>query len=492
VIRLLSDWRVRLGACVAALAILAGIGVVTHPPAPAPHTQADSSTGRAVVNRVALSCPAPGAGSKVQTVVDAVAPSLPSGTPTARGRSTPLSIGPLPSTAGPLSSLGVRGRLGSTPRTTKLDPLAVRGSGPLAAGVVATSTSTASEGVNRGMASVPCQQPGSDFWFVGASSATGRRDVLVLTNLDTVNAGVDVTVYSAGGRRDVPGARGIVVPARGTAEVYLMTVMPRLGDLALRVVSTGGRVSAALRDNVTSGRTPGGVDWLNPSAAPATKVVVPALAPGRGVRTLTVVNPGDLQATATITVHSPNGPFKPVGKSTLDIPAGAVRAVRLDPVLQGDPTAVTVTSDQPLTASARMIDSTGSDFASMGATEPLTGPAYLVLPPHSEPVALQLTAPDKRATVRFELRDTAGKVIQSRALDVVGGATSLVTFRPQPKATYLMVSPTRSTVVGGVTLMPPKGGTEDDVARVAAWPLTTSLLFRPQLGAESDAGAALK
>jgi hypothetical protein len=145
-----------------------------------------------------------------------------------------------------------------------------------------------------------------------------------------------------------------------------------------------------------------------------------------------------------------------------------------------------------LTASARMIDSTGSDFASMGATEPLTGPAYLVLPPHSEPVALQLTAPDKRATVRFELRDTAGKVIQSRALDVVGGATSLVTLRPQPKATYLMVSPTRSTVVGGVTLMPPKGGTEDDVARVAAWPLTTSLLFRPQLGAESDAGAALK
>jgi hypothetical protein len=49
----------------------------------------------------------------------------------------------------------------------------------------------------------------------------------------------------------------------------------------------------------------------------------------------------------------------------------------------------------------------------------------------------------------------------------------------------------RSNVVAGVTLMPPAKGA-GDVVRVAAWPLTTSLVFRGRLGAEPDVGAALK
>jgi hypothetical protein len=491
VTRLLSDFRFRFGACVVALAAAGGLGVVTHPPGPTPPATREAEASRTVVNRIALSCPAPGAGGKVQTVVNAVSPILPEGTPTAGGATAPLSIAPLPPTSDPLGSLRARGRLGSTAPTTKLDPLAVRGTGPLAAGTVATTTSTASEGPNRGMASIPCQLPGSDFWFVGASAAPGRRDVLLLTNLDSINAGVDVTVYSAGGLQEVPSARGIVVPAHGTAAVYLTTVMPKLRDVALRIVSTGGRISASIRDNVTNGSTPGGVDWLHPASAPAKKVVVPAIPPGAGARTLAVVNPGELQATATITVHGPNGPFKPAGKDTLDIPAGAVKVMRLDPALHGEPAAVTVSSDQPLTAAVRTVDAKETDFASVGSTEPLAGPAHLALPPHSEPVALQLTAPDQSAVVRFDLRDSGGKVILGRELKPVAGATSLVTFRPQSKPTYLTVTPLRSNVVAGVTLMPPAKGA-GDVVRVAAWPLTTSLVFRGRLGAEPDVGAALK
>jgi hypothetical protein len=317
--------------------------------------------------------------------------------------------------------------------------------------------------------------------------------VLVLTNLDSINAQVDVTVYAAGGVQDVPAARGVVVPARGTAEVHLGTVMPKLRDLALHVVSTGGRVAAAVRDNATNGKAPAGVDWLNQSSTPATKVVVPALAPGGGIRTLTVVNPGDLQASAALTVNGPNGPFKPAGISTLVVPAGAVKVVRLESVLHGDPSAVTVTSDQPLTASARMLDPKGTEFASMGSTDPLTGPAYLALPPHSEPMVLQLTAPGKTAGVRFELRDAGSKVIQTSELNVIAGATNLVTFRPQGKPTYLMVTRSKGDIVAGVTLSPPaKGAKPHDVVRVAAWPLVTSLVFRAQLGAQPDVRAALK
>jgi len=493
VIRLLADPRIRLGACVLAMAVIGGLGLVTHPKAPVTSPEAAVAPAPAVVNRTALSCPVVASGGKLSSVVNAVSPTLPEGTPTATGTDTPLSITPLAAKADPVGSLLVRGQIGSTPPATKPAPLSIQGTGPLAAGTVGTSTTTATEGVNEGMASVPCQLPGSDFWYVGASGASDRRDVLELTNLDSINAEVNVTMYARSGpQQDMSAARGIVVPARKTFELFLGQVATNLRDIALHVESTGGRVAPALRSNPTAGGKPAGVDWLNASAPPATKVFVPAAALGAGLRILAVANPSDLQATAGLTVHGPNGPFKPAGLETIQVPAGSVKTFRLDTVLHGDPSAITVTSDQPVTASMRMVDGSGKDFASLGSAEALTGPAYLVLPAHRQPAVLQVTAPGKSGSVKFELRDAAGRVLQTRALDVVGGATAPISFKAQVRATYLMVEQTRGTVVAGVTLMPAAKPADDDVAQVAAWPLNTSLVFRAQLGAQPDLRAALR
>ena len=48
------------------------------------------------------------------------------------------------------------------------------------------------------------------------------------------------------------------------------------------------------------------------------------------------------------------------------------------------------------------------------------------------------------------------------------------------------------SVVAGVTLMPAPKPAKDDVPQVAAWPLSTSLVFRAQLGAQPDVSAALR
>jgi Family of unknown function (DUF5719) len=491
--RLLSDARIRLGACVLAMAAAAGLGIVTQAKDPMTRAEGLDEPTRAVVNRTALSCPALAGGGKLSSVVNAVSPALPEGTPTAAGKETPLTIAPLPETADPIGSLLARGKIASSAPATKPEPLLIRGVGPLAAGTVGTSTTTSTEGVNQGMASAPCQLPGSDFWFVGASGASERRDVLVLTNLDSINAEVNVTVYARTGPQDLPQARGIVVPARGTAALYLNLIARNLRDIALHVESTGGRVAPTVRSNATkTDGGPAGVDWLHPSAPPAAKVFVPAAAPGAGLRILSVANPGDLEASATLTVHGTNGPFKPAGLETVQIPAGSVKTFRLDPVLHGESSAVTLTSDQPMTASMRMVDGSGSDFASIGSAEALTGPAYLVLPAHQQPAMLQVTAPGKTGSVKFELRDAAGKVLDTRALDVIAGATSQIPFKAQPRPTYLMVEQTRGTVVAGVTLMPAAKPEDDDVAQVAAWPLNTSLVFRAQHGAQPDVRAALR
>jgi hypothetical protein len=55
-----------------------------------------------------------------------------------------------------------------------------------------------------------------------------------------------------------------------------------------------------------------------------------------------------------------------------------------------------------------------------------------------------------------------------------------------------MVQQTRGTVVAGVTLMPAAKPAKDDVPQVAVWPLSTSLVFRAQLGAQPDVSAALR
>jgi hypothetical protein len=447
---------------------------------------------RAVVNRTALSCPVLSAGGKMASVVNAVSPTLPEGTPTAAGSAQPLTIAPLPATSNPVGSLLTRGTIASSAVVVKPEPLSIQGTGPLAAGTVGTSTTTAQDGVNRGMASVSCQTPGSDFWFVGASGASDRRDVLVLTNLDSVNAEVNVSVFARSGAQDLPAARGIVVPAHGFFELFLKQVAPNLRDIALHVESTGGRVAAAVRSNASSGSQPIGVDWLNSSAAPATKVFVPAVAAGGGLRILSVANPSDLQATASLTVNGPNGSFKPAGLETIQVAAGSVKTFMLDPVLHGDASGVTITSDQPVTASMRVTDASRKEFASIGSAEALTGPAYLVLPAHQQPAMLQVTAPGKTGSVKFELRDARGRVLTTRALDVVSGATTQIALPAQPRATYLMVQQTRGTVVAGVTLMPAAKPADDDVPQVAAWPLTTSLVFRAQLGAQPEVSAALR
>ncbi|TCC27446.1 DUF5719 family protein [Kribbella speibonae] len=491
--RLLSDPRLRIGAVVVAMAALAGIGLVIKPEKADTRAQAAvTEPARTVVNRTALSCPVLSPGGKMASVVNGVAPTLPEGTPTAPGTAEPLTIAPLPTTSDPVGSLLKRGTIGSSAVVVKPEPLSIKGTGPLAAGTVGTSTTTAQEGVNRGMASVPCQVPGSDFWFVGASGAVERRDVLVLTNLDSINAEVNVSVYARNGAQDLPAARGIVVPALGTFELFLKQVAPNLRDLALHVESTGGRVAAAVRSNASNGSQPAGVDWLNTSAAPATKVFVPAVAPGAGLRILSVANPTDLQATASLTVNGPNGPFKPAGLETVQIEAGSVKTFMLDSVLHGDASAITVTSDQPVTASVRSTDASRTEFSSIGSAEALTGPAYLVIPAHQQPAVLQVTAPGKTGSVKFELRDAADRVLTTRALDIVGGATTPISFPAQPRPTYLMVQQTRGTVVAGVTLMPAAKPGDDDVPQVAAWPLTTSLVFRAQLGAQPDVSAALR
>jgi hypothetical protein len=490
VTRLLSDVKVRVAAATAALVAVGLAGTLLAPPGPRRH-DADV-VQRVVVGRAAIGCPTLASARGTTSSVDAVAPLLPDDTPVAGGKQNPVALRGLDGSGDPLSSVGERGRIASAKQGASSIPVAIRITGPLAAGTTATTTSNADSGVNRGMASAPCTTPSAEFWFAGASSGPDRRDVLVLTNLDDSNASVDVTFLGSAGALDATAGRGIVVRAHSQTEVFLRTVAPSQRELALRVASTGGRVSAAVRDNVTSESQPAGVDWLQPSAEPSRTVIVPGVAPGPGQRVLTVANPGDLQTTVSVTVLGARGRYKPAGHATVSVPAGGVRSVRLDEEIDGEPAAIMLGADQPVFAAMRVIDSKSTEFSSVGSALPLTGPGYVVLPAHSEPATVQVSAPGERATANVALRTGTGDTALTRTVAMATGSTGTVTLPPSKTPTYVSVTPGEGgQVVAAVTLAPPSKGKEPDVRRVAAWPVTTSLVFRAQQGARPDVRAAL-
>ena len=68
-----------------AMAAIGGLAVVTHPKEPVTSPEAAVAPAPAVVNRTALSCPVLATGGKLTSVVNAVSPTLPEGTPTASG-----------------------------------------------------------------------------------------------------------------------------------------------------------------------------------------------------------------------------------------------------------------------------------------------------------------------------------------------------------------------------------------------------------------------
>ena len=255
-------------------------------------------------------------------------------------------------------------------------PVQIAVSGPLTDVLGALQFTRAPVGSVAQVAAAPCEAPTTDAWFAGFSSVVGAHADLLLSNEDTVAATVDVSVW--GGANGEPEAkRGIRVDPQTQLDVALDQVEPGLPAAAAHVVATSGRVVAALRYQAENGSIPLGVDWVPRTDPPALKQTVPGLLAGAGSRHLVVANPGDVDATFSLTVVTADGSFEPTEFASLAVQAGQVHDVPLDPVLQEEAAAVIVTSTQPVVAggiSTLPPDATGaSDFAFTGAVPALSG-----------------------------------------------------------------------------------------------------------------------
>ncbi|WP_432558445.1 DUF5719 family protein [Granulicoccus sp. GXG6511] len=256
--------------------------------------------------------------------------------------------------------------------TDQSNPVVMIAEGRQNEGAAAAVFARHAEGPERGLSMARCGTPATTTWFTGLVSdpdggTAGRTEVLLI-NADAGSAEADLILFGPDGLQVAPGARGIAVPARSARTVALDTLFTRAEPVGLQVRTTRGRVAAVVQQRTSAGAQPAGTDWQVGSAPPAPEQVVAGIPAGPGPRTLILTNPSSRRTTATVEVLGPDGTFAPVDASTVDVNAEATAAVPLHPALNGEPGAVRIRAEQPLTAA--VVSRSGDDPLADIAVQP--------------------------------------------------------------------------------------------------------------------------
>ncbi|MHA7155929.1 DUF5719 family protein [Arthrobacter sp. TMN-50] len=312
---------------------------------------------------------------------------------------------------------------------------------PATSGAVLSFSAT--DGDLGGLAVAHCTTPGSDFWILGASTTVGATAVLNLSNPSGTPATVDLELYGTDGPIEAGGTRGLLIAPGATDSIVLAGLATDQDQLAIRVLSDGGRVTGSIQQSVLRELTPGGVELLQPAAPAASTQVIPgvrvqdadiadqisaqdgyeAVAPG-----VQVVVPGSTDAVLNVRVYGSAGEVELPNGGVLTAAAGTVTGVPVGALPAGDYT-VEVASDVLISASARVNRGTEAgepvDFGFAPSGVRLGNTQVAVFPGGSRG-ALTFGAPSGRSEVQLTPLAEDGTLQAERAVSVAGGTTVTV------------------------------------------------------------------
>ncbi|MCY7395824.1 MAG: DUF5719 family protein [Nocardioides sp.] len=384
---------------------------------------------------------------------------------------TPLSVASLscpgaqsPTTAVSVSSLADdmgAGAVSAGPARQPLDvrPGRVTPAGATGAATVLTGTGRlapallATRSVADPLAAVTCRPATSDQWFTGVGAGAEHRSVLELVNPDTGPGVADVTVYAPTGLLDTPALRGVAVAAGQSTRFDLSDVVPRRGELTVRVQTSRGRLGASVLD-VTEELGGGAVttDWLPPQDAPALENTLVGLTRGTGARRLAVGNASDDEVRVSVEVITPRTVFSPEGLDPFRVPPQSTVGVSLDDLLdeatRRGALGLRVTATGPVTIGLRQATPDLSVLAPVPAVTTSTG---VVLPPGK--ARLQLAGVDAAGTVTVTASDADGTELARTQVELAPGTADSSAL---PRGTALVtVVPDGIAVRGSVVVLDP-------------------------------------
>ncbi|WP_353511152.1 DUF5719 family protein [Intrasporangium sp.] len=266
-------------------------------------------------------------------------------------------------------------------------PVVVSGEGGLAPGLAATQSWLRTADDDRGFVLTPCLEPSADVWLVAGGGGASRTERLVITNPGANAVSVGVEVFGAEGPIDASERSSVSIPPASRLSMSLDALAPDELRPGVHVIATGGVVSAVLSDAWIDGATARGADDATAAAAPSRDLMIAGVEPapsGEGELVLRLVNPGDAEALARVTVLTARGPVQPAELRAVRVGAGSTLDVPL--TLAMGTSGLRITSDRPLTAAvlADRRQATGSDregdFGWAPALPPIAISAGVVIP----------------------------------------------------------------------------------------------------------------
>ncbi len=322
----------------------------------------------------------------------------------------------------------------------------------------AVQTTLTPAGDLRGLDAVACATPAAEAWLVGGGTLAGERARLLLADPTPSPAVVDVLVHGPDGPVSAPSGQGVVVPAGGQIAVFIDALAPDVEAIAVHVRARSGRVVATLHHSLLRGLTPGGVDDVAPSAAAATRQVLPGVVVAEhGDAAVRVVVPGPADGIVRVRLIGPEGTVASSSPSSLvaTVAGGAVHDIPLTDVDPGTYTAL-VDADVPVVAGAlsQRTEAGGelagtasavgdqvppSELAWTAATTALHGSVIAALPHEVAGVSAALVVAAPGGALRAGLReiDAEGRVGAERRIGLRGGASNTVPLAPTTVAVLL-------------------------------------------------------
>lgn len=283
----------------------------------------------------------------------------------------------------------------------------------------------------RGLWAAPCLSPATDMWFVGGATTVGRTAVLELSNPGQTAVTATLAAWGPLGPVDLPISGTLTVAPGATELVTLGVDLVDQERIGLRVTTVGGALTAAVLDTALAGFTPGGVEAVTPTAAPAMRLVIPGvqLTPDTAGEVLQILNPGAEPALVEVELLTGDGTRALPGAITVD--PGAVVEIDLAGAGAGE-VALRLTSDLPVAAAVQLARGTAGDGGGAAAVErawapatPAATSAAVVLPGGVESAArlLLTNAGEVDAAVRLTPWGADGTRGEPREVTVPAGGT---------------------------------------------------------------------
>jgi hypothetical protein len=298
-------------------------------------------------------------------------------------------------------------------------------------------------------------------WFVGGTANVTSQSKLILINSGLSDALIDLTAYSeSGASQSLP----VTVKASSEKVVRIDSLSPGSERIVLKVETRSGRVTSYLLDERVRGLSNIGADFVPALSEASRELVIAGLAVKLGSsssikHTLRLMSVGEVDASASVEIISPDGVYVPVEIGEISLNAREVTDIDLSGVDFGSKTfALKISATSEIVASVLSEVKSGSisDFTWSAPSQSFNSVTFNIY--GLEPV---ISFVGERVILSLVWRDRQGKSNS----ELIRG-DEIVNWRVPPNTRLLTIS-SASPVVAAMSWI-----SGDGVARLGIAPST--------------------